>query len=119
MQQPNKFICTLGAMVLLGVGGTAHSAVTLSADESVRDVATDHQNEVSKDKAKKNLGKAIKKVEKNFSKKDMVSFIGEAWHHGLNVIYKMPVYDDKSDKQLFIEQAMMGSLNACFDDLDR
>ena len=49
----------------------------------------------------------------------MVSFIGEAWHHGLNVIYKMPVYDDKSDKQLFIEQAMMGSLNACFDDLDR
>lgn len=78
MQQPNKFIC--GAMVLLGVGGTAHSAVTLSADESVRleeiasicmiishgirDVATDHQNEVSKDKAKKNLGKAIKKVEK-------------------------------------------------------
>lgn len=96
MQQPNKFICTLGAMVLLGVGGTAHSAVMLSADESVRleeiagicmiishgirDVATDHQNEVSKDKAKKNLGKAIKKVEKNFSKKDMVSFISLVRH---------------------------------------
>jgi hypothetical protein len=57
-------------------------------------------------------------VEKSFSKKDMVSFIDETWHNGLNIIYKMPVYDDKADKERFVQQAVEGSLNACFDDLD-
>lgn len=134
MQKPNKLIHTLGILALLGVGGTAHSAVTLSADESARieeiagicmlaskgvyEIAIDHQNGVSKDKAKKNLDKALKRVEKGFSKKDMVSFIDETWQNGLNIIYKMPVYDDKADKERFVQQAVEGSLNACFNDLD-
>lgn len=119
----------------LGTTHVAHSALTLSADETVRreeiagicmlasngiyEIATDHQNGLDKEKAKKNLAKELKKLEKNFKNKDLVAFIDETWHNGLHVVYKMPVQSSKEGKKAFVSQAVEASFQACFDDLDR
>lgn len=138
MQLSQTSLHTLMTALLLAcavVPSLAHSALTLSADETVRreeiagicmiasngvyNIATDHQNGVKKDKAKKNLAKELKTVDKGFKNKDLVAFIEETWNHGLEIIYKMPVHESPADKEKFIEQALDGSFRACFDDLDR
>ncbi len=135
LQKPAQKFVTALLLVCVGVPSLAYSALTLSADEEIRreeiagicmiasngvyNIATDHQNGVKKDKAKKNLDKELKKIDKSFKNKDLVAFVDETWHQGLDIIYKMPVHDNKADKEKFIEQALDGSFRACFDDLDR
>lgn len=130
-----KKLSYLLLVVSLGVNGVAHSALTLSADETVRreeiagicmlasngiyGIATDHQNGLDKEKAKRNLAKETKKLEKNFKNRDLVAFINETWHNGLNVVYKMPVQSSKEGKKAFVSQAVEASFRACFDDLDK
>lgn len=121
-------------LAVFGISNFAHSALVLSADEEIRqeeiagicmlassgvyEMAIDRQNGVDKEKAKKNLAKELKKIEKNFKDQDLVAFIDETWNNGLSVIYKMPVYDEQEDKESFISQAVNASFLACFNDLD-
>ena len=92
-------------------------AMCMVVTSGVYNVAVEHQQGTSKQKAQKQLEKDINSLSKRFSDKNFVGFVGDSWKKGLNIVYTMPVQETKEDKEAFISQVVDRAFVACLDDL--
>ena len=92
-------------------------AMCMVVTSGVYNVAVEHQQSTSKQKAQKQLEKDINSLSKRFSDKNFVGFVGDSWKKGLNIVYTMPVQETKEDKEAFISQVVDRAFVACLDDL--
>lgn len=115
---------------VLGFFGVAHAnspqhietddqavAMCMVVTSGIYDIATAHQQGVSKDKAQKQLDKDVKALSKRFSDKNFVSLVGDSWKKGLDIIYTLPVQKSPQDKERFVSMVLDKAFVACLDDM--